>query len=108
MTGQCCAGEPTPWRRLAARFSGAAASILPGALLMFLPKCPLCLAVWLTAVTGVGVSAADASWVRWVLVLFWIAAVVLVALPNVRRRVRLINLRKARVNLLSGRTSTAS
>jgi hypothetical protein len=54
--------------------------------LVFLPKCPLCLAVWLTAVMGVGFSAADASWARGVLVLFWIAAVALFAAPHLRRR----------------------
>jgi hypothetical protein len=59
--------------------------------LVFLPKCPLCLAVWLTAVTGVGFSAADASWARWILVPFWIVAVVLVTAPKVRRSARLIN-----------------
>lgn len=86
MNGRCCAGGPSSRRRPALRFYGAAASILPGALLVFLPKCPLCLAVWLTAVTGVGVSAAGASWARWVLVLLWIAAAALVAVPKVMRR----------------------
>ena len=47
MTAQCCTGGG-PSRRLARRLSGAAASILPGAVLMLLPKCPLCLAAWLT------------------------------------------------------------
>lgn len=37
------------WRRLARRLSVAAGSILPGAALVLLPKCPLCLVVWLTA-----------------------------------------------------------
>lgn len=85
MTGRCCTGGPTLGRRTARRFLGAAASTLPGALLVFLPKCPLCLAVWLTAVTGVGFSAADASWARWILVPLWIAALGLVAASKVRR-----------------------
>ena len=49
MIAQCCAGGG-PSRRLARRLSGAAASILPGAVLALLPKCPLCLAAWLTVV----------------------------------------------------------
>ena len=85
MTAQCCKGEG-PSRRLARRLSGAAASILPGAALLFLPKCPLCLAAWLTVVTGIGISAAAAAWVRGLIVVFSVAAVVLAAAQIVRRR----------------------
>ncbi|MGD0000875.1 MAG: hypothetical protein ABSE21_12320, partial [Bryobacteraceae bacterium] len=63
MVAQCCTGGG-PSRRLARRLSGAAASILPGAVLVLLPKCPLCLAAWLALVTGIGVSAAAAQCVR--------------------------------------------
>jgi hypothetical protein len=85
MTAQCCTGGG-PSRRLARRLSGAAASILPGAVLLFLPKCPLCLAAWLTVVTGIGISAAAAACVRGLIVLFSVAAVVLAAAQIVRRR----------------------
>lgn len=71
MVRYCCMGVPAS-RRLAA-------SILPGALLAFLPKCPLCVAAWLTAATGVGFSAGAAAWVRGMLVVFWVAAVALAA-----------------------------
>lgn len=85
MTGLCCVGGLAS-RRLARRFRGAAASILPGAVLVLLPKCPLCLAAWLTVVTGFGFSAASAAWVRGMLVVFWISAVALVAAPVIRRQ----------------------
>ena len=85
MTAQCCTGGG-PSRRLARRLSGAAASILPGAVLLFLPKCPLCLAAWLTVVTGIGISAAAAACVRGLIVVFSVAAVVLAAAQIVRRR----------------------
>ena len=85
MTGQCCAGEG-PSRRLARRLSGAAASILPGAVLVLLPKCPLCLAAWLTVVTGVGVSATAAARVRGLIVVLWVAAVALATAQIIRRR----------------------
>jgi hypothetical protein len=52
-----------------------AASTLPGALLLLLPKCPLCLAAWLTVVTGAGFSASAAAWVRGSLVALWLAVV---------------------------------
>jgi hypothetical protein len=74
MTGQCCVGGPATGR-LARRLSRVAASILPGAVLMFLPKCPLCLAAWLTVATGVSFSASSAAWVRGSVALLWIAAV---------------------------------
>jgi hypothetical protein len=83
MTAQCCTGGG-PSRRLA-RPSGAAASILPGTLLLFLPKCPLCLAAWLTVVTGIGISPAAAAWVRELIVVFSVAAVALAAAQIVRR-----------------------
>ncbi len=41
MIRRCCAGG---------------GSILPAVLLVFLPKCPLCLAAWLTVAPGFGVS----------------------------------------------------
>jgi hypothetical protein len=85
MAGQCCTGEG-PSRRLAPRLSVAIASILPGAVLVLLPKCPLCLAAWFTLITGVGVSAAAAASVGKLVVVFWVAAVALAAAQIIRRR----------------------
>ena len=59
MTGQCCGGG-RPWRRLAR----PAAAIMSGAVVVVLPKCPICLAAWLTVATGVGVSAGAVAWMR--------------------------------------------
>lgn len=81
----CCVGGP-PSHRLARRFSTAAASILPTALLVLLPKCPLCLAAWLTVATGIGFSTAGAEWARAMLVVLWIAAVAFAAAAIIRRR----------------------
>jgi hypothetical protein len=64
MTAHCCAR----------RVSGVTASILPGALLVLLPKCPLCFAAWLTLATGVSFSEAGAVWLRGSIVVFWIVA----------------------------------
>jgi hypothetical protein len=83
MTGQCCTGgQASPARRL----SRTAASILPGTVLVLLPKCPLCLAALLTAATGVGFSAAGAAWVRELVVMLFVAAVAFAAAPIIRRR----------------------
>jgi hypothetical protein len=67
MTAPCCVR----------RVSGVTASILPGALLAILPKCPLCLAGWLTLATGVSFSEAGAAWLRGSLIAFWITALAL-------------------------------
>jgi len=85
MTAHCCAGEG-PSHPLARRLYGTGASLLPGAVLVLLPECPLCLAAWLTLVTGMGVPAAAAARVRWLIVLFWLAAVALAAAQILRRR----------------------
>ncbi len=87
MTGHCCMEGRTS-RRPARRLSTAAASILPGAALILLPKCPLCLAAWLTIATGVGFSAAGAAWVRGMLMAFLVAAVALAAAATIIQLIR--------------------
>jgi hypothetical protein len=84
VTRQCCKGGPAS-RRLAQRLYAAMASMLPAAALVVLPKCPLCLAAWLTALTGLGFSAAMAAWLRGSLVMLSVALAVLALAPIVRR-----------------------
>ena len=82
----CCHMERGRSRPLARRISGAAGSIMPGLLLGLLPKCPLCLAAWLTVATGIGVSAAAAEWVRGAVVILWVAGAAAAAGQIIRRR----------------------
>lgn len=52
-----------------ARKSGHPARILlPGILLILIPKCPLCLAAWIALGTGIGISFTVATWLRWGLI----------------------------------------
>ncbi len=72
MTGGCCGGEGRP-RLLARRVKDAAAAVLPGAGLALLPKCPLCVAAWLTVATGVSVPSASIPWLKGGVMLAWVA-----------------------------------
>ena len=83
--GQCCTGG-RPSRRFARRLAGAAASVLPGTVLALLPKCPVCLAAWLTAITGAGVSAGAAARLRGLVAVFCAVAVAVAATQMIRRR----------------------
>ena len=83
MSARCCTGGG-PARGVARRLYGTAASILPGAALVLLPKCPLCLAAWLAAVAGVGISAAAAARARELIVVSWVVVVALVIARMIR------------------------
>lgn len=86
MTGQCCAGEDRS-HGLTRRLPGTAASILPGVLLVLLPKCPLCLAAWLSlAAGGIAISATSAEQIRWAIAVLWVATIALAGVQIIRRR----------------------
>ncbi len=76
MNGEYSATTP-PSHARARRFGKVIGSILPAAALLLLPKCPLCLAAWLTLATGVSFSARGTTWLRPSIVVLWIAALAL-------------------------------
>ena len=86
ISGNCCMGGAHR-RRLARRLSGTLASVLPGAALTLLPKCPLCVAAWLGA-AGVGLSASTAMRVRGGILVFSAVALCCVAARMIRRALR--------------------
>jgi hypothetical protein len=87
MQAPCCKMESVP-NGLVRRLSKITGTLLPGAVLVFLPKCPLCLAAWLTLATGFSLSATAASWVRPIISILWatgLLAIFLRRAMNVRQ-----------------------
>jgi hypothetical protein len=73
MTAQCCT-EKHLSHGFARRLSHVTPSVVPGLLLLLLPKCPMCIAAWLTLATGLSISATAVTWVRIGLVALWVVA----------------------------------
>jgi hypothetical protein len=74
MSACCKAGGVRKTRALAPRIRAVFAWALPSAILALTPKCPACLAAYLLLWTGVGLSLAAATYLRWALLLLGVAA----------------------------------
>ncbi len=72
--------KPSPWVRGVREILAWA---LPGALLVLVPKCPACLAAYVTLGTGLGLTLAVATGLRWALL--FLGGASLVVLIVVRR-----------------------
>jgi hypothetical protein len=82
----CCAARgihKTPaWVR---RIRAAFAWFLPGTTLILLPKCPACLAAHLTLWTGLGLSLAAATYLRWALLFLCVASLLFLIVERLDR-----------------------
>jgi hypothetical protein len=73
------ASRPMPWR---VNLTGW---LLPGALLVLLPKCPACMAAYIATATGLGISLPAAANVRLMLIMLCLASLSLLAWRTLRR-----------------------
>lgn len=64
----------------------AAGWIVPSATLVFMPKCPACVAAYVALGTGVGLSMSTASYVRIAAMTLSIAWITYLAAKQLRRR----------------------
>ena len=79
-THTCC--------RLARRGGGIAGWAVPGAALALLPKCPACVAAYVAAATGLGVSLSAASYLRTAVIVLCVASLLIAGAAIIRRWLR--------------------
>jgi len=78
MSNSCC--------QMARRSGKVAGWIVPSAVLALVPKCPICIAGYLTLATGLGISISAAAYVRLGLVIGCSAWLLCVATRRILRR----------------------
>mgnify|MGYP001798757549 CR=1 FL=1 len=61
----CYVGKPTLLERAASTLRW----IVPGAILVVVPKCPLCIVAYVVAATGIGLSVSTAESIRILLII---------------------------------------
>lgn len=59
--------------------------LIPGTLLAFFPKCPLCVAGYVALATGLGISLTAATCLRWTLLVLCLASLAFMAMRHAGR-----------------------
>ena len=78
----CCDRKTPTWVR---RVREVFAWVLPSAILVLVPKCPACLAAYVTFWTGVGLSLSTATYLRWVLLFLCVASLLFLIVKRLDR-----------------------
>jgi hypothetical protein len=95
LTGGCCKAGGTPSASPARRGWDVAAGVLSIGVWVFVPKCPVCLAAHVALWTGLGLSLAQATYLRWSLLIA--SGVLLFCI--FARRMRMLWLRRSRSDI---------
>jgi len=59
--------------------------LLPSAVLVLMPKCPVCLAAYVALFSGVGLSVSTAAWLRWALLFICVASLIFLVAKRLNR-----------------------
>jgi hypothetical protein len=59
--------------------------VFPSAILVLVPKCPACLAAYVTLWTGLGLSLSAATYLRWVLLFLCVASLLFLIVKRLDR-----------------------
>ena len=78
LRGRATGGNPQP-QAIARRCLGVASWVVPSAILMLLPKCPLSVAAYVSLESGVGLSFSTAGYLRQMLVFLCVASLLYTA-----------------------------
>ena len=77
----CAAGTKTSGRRLGSFISW----LLPAAMLVLVPKCPLCIMAYVALATGVGISVSTAAGARYAMIVSCIGLLVFMIVRSILR-----------------------
>lgn len=87
-TRSCCKKSPGKTRRTGGKLTGFFSGVVPGILLLLVPKCPICLAAYISLGTGIGLSFATAKMVRTLLIVCCIISLTAYGIFFVVKRIR--------------------
>ncbi len=74
--------------RKSTAIAGSARWLLPGMIIVLMPKCPACFAGYIMLVSGIGLSVATADSLRTALILLCAALLACLAIAKLRRATR--------------------
>jgi len=81
----CTVKLPGERKNAFARLYGAIKCAVPGTILILLPKCPICLAAWISAVSGLGISISVAGYLRWGLIIVCVTSLFYFAIGRFKK-----------------------